>query len=184
MSTNPYAPPLAKVEDTPGSAETGSPVFFQVAPWKLGLMNFCTLGFYSLFWFYQHWRIVRTRDRSDIWPVPRAIFGVFFCHSLFARIRDDGRKRELVDPPAAGPLAALWIIASIAWRLPLPFAFVGVLSWLAVIPIQTYANRINAKAAPDAPRNDRLTWLNWVAVVLSAIFWVLVVVGTTLPDEG
>jgi hypothetical protein len=170
------------VEDTP-DFERGSPQFFQVAPWKLVLMTFCTVGFYQLFWAYQHWRIIRARDGSDIWPVPRAIFGVFFCYPLFSRIGKDGQARGLAGAPSAGPLATLWIISSIAWRLPGALCLVGLVSWLVLIPIQEYANRINAQAAPHAPRNDRLTWLNWVAVAIAATFWALVVVGLTLPEQ-
>jgi hypothetical protein len=184
MSSNPYAPPLAKVEDTFDHQDAGPPQFFQVAPWKLVLMIFATLGFYQIFWLYQHWRLVKTRDRSDIWPVPRAIFSVFFCYSLFKRVRDDGVARQLSGPPAAGALATAWILCSIAWRLPGSVAFLGMISWVVVVPIQAYANRINAQAAPNAPRNDRLTWLNWIAVGLAAIFWILVVVGLTLPASA
>ena len=182
MSSNPYAPPLAKVEDTP-DFETGTPQFFRVAPWKLVLMTFCTVGLYQLYWAYEHWRIIRTRDRSRIWPAPRAIFGVFFCYSLFSRIRKDGQARGLAGAPSAGSLATLWIITSIAWRLPGVLGLIGVVSWGVLVPIQEYANRINTQAAPRAPRNDRLTWLNWVAVGIAAAFWALVVVGLTLPER-
>ena len=184
MSSNPYAPPLAKVEDTPGSPgdfETGLPQFYQVASWKLVVMSFATLGFYVLYWSYEHWRIVRMRERSDIWPVPRAIFSVFYVYGLFNRIRADGMARQLSNPPAAGPLAVAWILFSLAWRLPGALAFLGMVSWLVLIPIQDYASRINAQVTPNAPRNDRLTWLNWVAVVVAILFWALVLIGLLLP---
>ena len=179
MSTNPYAPPLAPVEDSPGAGTP--PMFFAAAPWKVALMCLCTLGLYQLYWFYENWRLVRQRDRSGILPVPRAIFGFFYCYSMFKRIRDDGKAQGLPQPPGAGMLATLWIVSSIAWRLPGAWALAGVASWFALLPMQAYANRINAKAAPGARLSARLTWLNWVAVVLGGAFFALVVLALVSP---
>jgi hypothetical protein len=181
MSTNPYAPPLANVLNVP-EPEGSSARFFAVAPWKLVLMCLVTLGLYQLYWFYQHWVLVRRYDRSTILPVPRAIFGLFYCYSLFSRIRKEGELLGLSEPPAAGLLATVWIIASIAWRLPGALALLGVVSWFTMIPIQTYANRINAKEAPDSDRNARLTWLNWVGLVLGGAFFGFVVVGLLVGE--
>ena len=178
MSTNPYAPPLAPVEDTTGS---DAPMFFAVATWKVVLMCLVTLGLYQLYWFYENWRLVRARDRSNILPVPRAIFGLFYCYSMFKRIRDDGKALGLPKPPEAGALATLWIVSSIAWRLPGPWGLLGVVSWFAVLPIQAYANRINAQAAPAADRNARLSWLNWIAVVIGGAFFGLVLAALISP---
>ena len=181
MSTNPYAPPVANVENVPGPERT-SARFFAVAPWKLVLMCLVTLGLYQLYWFYQHWVCVRRHDGSAILPVPRAIFGVFYCHSLFSRIRKEGELQGLSDPPAAGMLATVWILASLAWRLPGALALLGVVSWFTMIPIQAYAKRINAKVAPACDRNARLTGLNWVGLVLGGAFFGFVVVGLAVGE--
>jgi hypothetical protein len=180
MSSNPYAPPLAKVEDTP-DPEAGRPQFFAVAPWKMVVMCLATLGFYELYWSYEHWRIVRARDGSKILPVPRAIFSIFYCYALFSRVARDGTARNLSGAPAAGALAAGWIVSSLAWRLPGGLALLGLLSWFTMIPIQAYANRINAQAAPTAPRNDRLTWANWIIVAFALVFWGLVLLAVMFP---
>jgi hypothetical protein len=182
MSFNPYAPPLAIVEN-PSNPEEVSPRFFAVAPWKLLLMCLVTLGFYQLYWFYQNWVCVRTRDRSAIWPVPRAVFGVFFCYSLFSRMRKDGQAEALSGPPAAGALAFLWILSSFAWRLPGLLSLLGVMAWFALVPMQDYANRINAKVAPGLDRNARLSALNWVAVVLGGAVFGLMVVGLAIGER-
>jgi hypothetical protein len=183
MSINPYAPPVAHVENVP-DPERKPPRFFAVAPWKMVLMCLVTLGMYQLYWFYQNWACVRRAERSTILPVPRAIFGVFYCYSLFSRICKDGVTQGLSAPPAAGALATVWIVSSIAWRLPGALALLGVVSWFALIPIQAYANRINAEVAPHSDRNGRLTWVNWIGVVLGGAFFGLVVIGLIVGPQS
>ena len=179
MSSNPYAPPLAVVDEAPARDGT-PPVFFAVGTAKLLTMTAATLGLYQVFWFYQQWRLVRARDGSAILPVPRAIFGLFFCHKLFARIAADGRAQGLSDPPASW-LATAWVVGCIVWRLPGPAAFLGMLSWLTLLPMQDYANRLNAKVAPGHDRNTRLSWINWIVVLVAAGFYGLVLIGLLAP---
>ena len=183
MSTNPYAPPLARVDDARGSDVVVDAPFFAVAPWKVLLMCVVTMGLYQVYWFYANWRLVQRRERSEIWPVPRAIFGLFFCNALFQRMRRFGKERGVAGAESfsAGALATTWIIGSLAWRLPAPFTLVGLAAWIALLPVQSYASRVNAHVAPEADRNARLTWLNWIAVVLGGAFFVLVVIGLTVP---
>ncbi|MEP6503215.1 MAG: hypothetical protein ABJD97_07795 [Betaproteobacteria bacterium] len=182
MSTNPYAPPVAVVETVP-DPDRGSAYYFAVAGWKIVLMSLVTLGLYQIYWFYMNWARVKTRDRSNIMPAPRAIFGFFFCYAMFARVRKDGEAQGLSGPPGAGALATAWIVASLAWRAPGALALLGVLSWFVLLPIQDYANRINAKVAPGHDRNAHLSWLNWIAVVLGGGFFVLVVIGLAIGDH-
>jgi hypothetical protein len=182
MSINPYAPPVAVVETLP-DPDRATPRYFAVAGWKIVVMCLVTVGFYQIYWFYMNWVHVRRNDQSDIWPVPRAIFGFFYCHSLFSRIRKDGQAQGLAGPPEAGWLALAWIVASLAWRIPGPAAFLGVLSWFAMVPMQGYANRINATVAPGHDRNARLSALNWVAVVLGGGFFVLMVIGVMVGHD-
>ena len=176
MSYNPYAPPEVAVEAAPG-ADATAPLFFPVTPFKLGVMSVCTLGLYQVYWFYMNWRLVRMRDRSTLWPVPRALFGVFFCYALFARIGRDGAARSIAGAPAMGWLAALWIVLTIAWRLPDPAWLVAMFSFVALLPVQAYANRVNAAAAPRHEPNRGFTALNWVAIVAGGSLWLLAIVG-------
>jgi hypothetical protein len=181
MSTNPYAPPLAQVE-TPRD-EAGDPSFFAVAPWKLLLMCVVTLGLYQVYWFYANWRLVKRRERSGIWPAPRAIFGVFFCYSLFGRMRRFGEEQAVPEAAsfAAGPLAGLWIVGTLTFRLPDAWGLIGIVTWFTLLPVQALVARINARVAPGADRNARLSWLNWISVVLGVLFLVLVLIGLLAP---
>ena len=91
MDQNPYAPPRAVVSEPQPRISSDAPLF-AISLTKLIVMNVVTLGIFELVWLYQHWATIRRRDRSDIWPVPRAIFGVLFGWSLFKRIQREGEQ--------------------------------------------------------------------------------------------
>jgi len=182
MSHNPYAPPSALVADVaPTSAE--QPMFFAVSLTKLVVMTMGTFGLYGLYWFYCNWRTIKRRDEPKILPFWRAFFAIFYCYACFARIRDAGRQRRIEPPLSAGPLAAGWIIASAAARLPDPYWLATFASFLFLLPAQAYANRFNAVAAPAHDRNARFTAWNWVGIALGSVFFALVIVGLFYPES-
>ncbi len=84
MSDSIYATPEADVTAPP--AADGSDRYYVVAPLKFLLLSILTFGLYFVYWFYQNWRQIKESDNSDIWPVPRAIFYIFFAHALLADV--------------------------------------------------------------------------------------------------
>src|SRR5690606_20478740 len=61
--------------------------FFVVSIWKLCVLFCITFGLYSLVWFYQHWKLQKQYHKTNVIPVLRAIFSLFFTHALFANIQ-------------------------------------------------------------------------------------------------
>jgi len=55
---------------------------------KFLLLNLLSLNLYTVWWMYKAWTIIKHKEESDILPVPRAIFGIFFIYSLFQKIKD------------------------------------------------------------------------------------------------
>ena len=180
MSSNPYVAPAAPIADI--AAPTASePPFFAVSLTKLVVLSFCSLGFYELYWFYRHWRRVKERDRDDISPVWRSVFGIFFCHALFARIRDEQVAWKL-GTLSAGALAAGWILTTLSSRLPAPYFLVSLMAWVFLLPVQAAANRVNAAALPDHDRNARFGLSNWLVVAIGGVVVLLAIVGSFMPD--
>lgn len=183
--TNPYAPPVARVAD-PGSAviaQTTEVPFFAVGIFKLVLMSVCTFGVYDLYWFYKNWQRVKAREGTGISPFWRAFFAVLFCYQCFTHVRDYDAPSLESGELMAGPLAAGWIILTVLWRLPDPYWLICYLAFVFLIPVQRRANAINDAVEPAHDRNTRLTWLNWVGVVLGGVMLLLILAGTFLPEE-
>jgi hypothetical protein len=183
MKENPYAPPTAAVADVPEALPDNSNPLFAVGTVKVFVMSLCTLGIYQLYWMYRHWRLIQARDRSDIMPFWRAFFGVIWCWPLFKRVKEDGQTYGVSESFPAEVLAVLYIILNICWRLPDPWWLIGLASTIVVTLVQQHANRVNLAAAPSHEPNNRLTGLNWIAVVLGGSLLLLALVGVMVGVE-
>ena len=189
---NPYAPPKAAVADIAPAVAAAEPIFFPVSRTKLIVLLILTLTMYQLVWFYKNWALVRRRGES-VWPLPRTLFGVLFCYSLFERVRVRGAPLGVrLD---AGLLAAGFILFSVVGNLIDRFAGIAdsvaasgigaLLLYVAVfflVPVQSAINTINRAEVPDHDPNDRFTALNWVWIVLGGLFIGLVALGLSLPE--
>ncbi|MEJ0087562.1 MAG: hypothetical protein WDO72_17960 [Pseudomonadota bacterium] len=184
MTNNPYSPPTAPVADVGhgGLVDQSNP-YFAVGLVKLAVMNMVTFGIYQVYWFYRQWNFVRVRDRSDIWPVPRAIFAIIFVYPLFQRIRSDAAQHQVPGGLAAGPLATVFILCNFIWRAPDPWWLAGFLTTVVVVVAQKVVNEINVAASPDHDRNERFGGWNWFGIVVGGVFWALVMIGLLFGVE-
>lgn len=192
---NPYAAPATALpEEDPGVAQQ---LLYVVAPRKFLLLMILTLGAYSLYWFYRNWSLLNRRDRA-YWPIPRAIFSIFFTHSLFAEADSQLRRREAVYEWSHAALATLFVVATIASRVfdrltadHEDSPVVMVISMLFLLPMVWPLYRaqlaINVSQGDTAGvTNAELTAANIVWMVLGGAVWALVLLGllvTLLPVE-
>jgi len=165
----PELPAEAQVAtDHTTSAENDSPtvpiVYFGISLTRLVSLSILTLGLYRTYWFYRNWKAIKKAENRNIWPFWRAIFAVFFLHSLFEKIslsaKSNGYQRlsshrllatgYIILLIVLAPLAKLidraeireWknIILSLSLLVPFPL-----LLW----PIQKAINFNNAKLIPN-----------------------------------
>jgi hypothetical protein len=186
MSLNPYAPPMAAVADIAPAADVATePPFFAVSVTKLAVMCICTFTVYEVYWFYKHWQRISEREREPIWPLMRAIFAILYCYPCFARMRDHEGAIESGSRLYAGPLAVAFIVTTLTWRLPEPYDWISMASFVATLPVQYHVNKLNALASPAHNRNSRFTGWNWVAVVVGGGLLLLAIAGEFLvPPEA
>ncbi len=192
MQENYYAPPQAEVRDVP-VAGAGTEEFYVVARAKFLTLFIATVGVYQIYWFYAHWRQFNEYRRTDLWPVPRAIFSIFFAHSLNAEI-DDRIKRERI-PHAWSPvaLATGYVVLTLASTVLSRFETLSpasdLFTFAALVPIgwcmlgaQHAANA--ACGQPDGSSNRRLTFANYFWILLGTVFWLLSLTGYYLLYFG
>jgi hypothetical protein len=180
VSNNVYAPPAAVLEG-PQPAASPSPVFHAVSLPKFLVLAYGTLGFYMYYWIYKNWKLHVQRTGEPVSPVWRTVFPIFFIYQLFVRINDAALERN-TRRFLAGPLATLWILVTILWKLPDPYSLVAFLAALILVPVQQAVNDLNAVAAPGHDANTRFRGWNWVAVFVGLPFFVLIVLVTLFPE--
>ena len=185
MNESIYAPPEADV-DVKGGADGD---YYVVAPGKFLTLTILTLGLYLIYWFYRQWRSVKERDESDIWPIPRGIFYIFFTHSLFSdikeRLRDKGISYEWSPGTAATLVVVITLLSNVFGRLAgrnIGSPMTDVAS-LAAVPLLAFFALTAQKAANAASgdangsRNADFTGANWVWMILGGLFWALSLFG-------
>ncbi len=170
----------AETDAEPESNDDDQSPFFTVSVFKFVVMCIFSLGLYQLYWFYQNWRRIRTQGEGNIWPFWRTVFGVFFCYPCFKRIKEIGDNVEMRPSLAAGGLAAGWILSSLMWRAASPVDWISAFSWVFVVPVQAYVNRMNVFLEGNWDRNAKFTGWNWALIIVVGIFYALAAFGTYL----
>jgi len=135
-----------------------------VEPWLLTLpiarfigLSLVSFSLFDAYWMYRNWQVLKERDRLDIWPLWRAVFGVFFCYRLFHRIHADPYGRRAATPEfSPGRLATTWVVlvfaANAIVRFPgvWPLLIASIMpAYLCFVPVQAHINRVYAVMSPD-----------------------------------
>ena len=177
---NPFAPPSASLDVEPAGEEQA---YFAVGVAKLCVMSITTLGLYELYWFYKQWKCAARISGEKLWAPVRALFFPFTAYFLFTRMHDHAHRYS-VSFPAVGALAFAVFFLNVAWRLPDPWWLVSEFAFLPLIAVQNAVNALNAKAAPGADENRRLTPGNVVAILLGGAITALAVIGVFMPGTA
>lgn len=156
--------------------------FFAVGIRKLVVMSFFTLGLYLLIWFYLHWHTIKAREKSDIWPLPRAIFSIFFIHSLMSEIEAYAAERKFMLAFPKGALTTLYVLLTFAGNLPDPYWVLGFGTFIPTVMIQRQVNALHQAIGVTEDRNERLRGWNWVFVIGGGLLMLLVLIGVMLPE--
>lgn len=181
MTDSIYATPEAAID----VAETDVSRYYIVSPGKYLTLALATMNLYFLYWFYKNWDNVEKRDNENIWPVPRAIFSIFFVHALLTDVNETLKRRAIAFVWAPAMIATLYVAITIADTVIGRLAFNNVgspytdLFSIVLTPVLSFLmlpaqKAINA-ACEDAggQSNGNLTVLNWVWIVLGGLLWLL-----------
>jgi hypothetical protein len=164
-----------------------------VSPTKLALLHVATMGLYGVYWFYRHWRDQKLAAMPSIWPLPRAIFSVFYAAPLFKALDLDART--VGHAPTWNPAAhaAVFIVVNVAARVLDKVSELGegsrglalvalLLPLLATVPLLTAQKVVNLSVGDPGGRSNSQLGAGGIVVVLAGgAFWLLVIVGTFMP---
>lgn len=189
-----YQPPIAgDAPFVPARAATPEKPFYVVSTSKLLVLFFTTLGSYQLYWFYKHWKCHAPYAQRKVSPFWRAVFAIFFTHTLFSAFQMRAAERQVGRP--LKEMATLYVVLTIASRVldrlvsadtpagPLDLASM-VIGLSAVAPL-VVAQRV-ANAACDDPEgatNERFTAVNYVFMGIGSLLWLGIAASLALPVD-
>ncbi|MEM7358892.1 MAG: hypothetical protein AAF431_07340 [Pseudomonadota bacterium] len=193
MSDNIYEAPKADLVST----DTATDEFFTLSLRKLWIMNIVTIGIYSVVWFWAHWRQVKVSEKSDLWPVPRAIFAIIFVYPLFMRIEASLGIKEQATSFKAGQFALLYILAALLGygvnfidETDPTMLLLGTLTWIPSLLLGTFcmsraqveANNLSVDLEQNI--NNSFTIWNYLWLLLGGLMWLLTLIGLFATITG
>lgn len=161
----------------------GSAPWWPVSTAKFAIMTVGTLGIYHYYWIYGNWQRLQARESAPVSPAWRTLFAPFTLYRLLARAHEGAVDAGVPTRWSAVGLAAAYFIANIALFIGIPTWLMGPVLLVAVLPAQMTMAAVNAKVAPDAPRNERLSALNWVFLAGGAAMTAFVYAESRLVDQ-
>lgn len=187
MQDNIYAVPessLHTINDLPVIQE-----FYVVSKLKFFLLFFCTMGIYGFYWNYRNWKQYKIANNEDMWPVARAIFSIFFTHSLYGIIDMRAVEKDSSykwSPNLWATLVVVSILAdNISGRVSGNEVLVNlfiVINLIArvffVFQAQKAANV--ACGDPNGKSNSQFSFLNFLWIFMFPIIFVVAVIAAIL----
>lgn len=192
MTDNFYAAPAAEVAEIATPARAAATEFHVISLPKFAVLFASTLGLYQLVWWHAHWSRYRRFRNQSMWPVARAIFPIFFAHSLTGEI-DQRLQRGSRYDWSPRLLATIFVVAVIAGRIigriddDSPIMTAATLATLLPVGISLARIQKAANVAcddPDGRANARFTWGTWTWLVIGVLLWTLIGVGLAMGDTA
>ncbi|MCU4675155.1 hypothetical protein N7931_05865 [Catenovulum sp. 2E275] len=161
--------------------------FYVVSIKKLIALLMITFGFYTIYWSYKNWSVVKQHNPkyAQCNPLVRAIFSFFYLPVLFNCIQNKAKQEKVRMSFSAWHLAAACILLSIS-AVALISSGVFYLTWLgvlsavcALLPIVKMQKVINyTEHDPTGWANHKFTSFNWLCVVAGASYTSLFALAT------
>lgn len=177
------------------------PRFFPVSEGKLMTLYILSFGLYGVFWFYKNWKLQQKLMDKKIHPVWRAIFSIFYTHSLFRRIDQQASHLEKHHRFNASLLATFFVFTIIVSNIldqiatssgmlnNLPDNLIIIVS-LVLFFLSTYP-LLKAQSTINRINNDMLGYLNYkyslanyVLMAIGTALWLLIALGLLLETAG
>lgn len=166
--------------------------FFPVSEGKFITLYILSLGLYSIYWFYKNWQLQQPKMDKKIMPFWRAIFSIFFTHSLFRLIDAQASKLESKHRFNPNILATFFVAAIIVSNLLDNLTSLSgsinahsqsgiLIISLALFLLSTYP-LVRVQATVNRINNDMLGFLNhkysiwnYLLIILGTAIWLLLV---------
>ena len=178
-----------------------STVFFPVSEGKLITLYILSFGLYGVYWFYKNWSLQQGAMEKKIYPMWRAIFYIFFTHSLFNRIHQNATHLRNEHKFNASLLATIFVaaivVSNILDRLSINTGLMEntsntvtsiisfalfFLSTYPLVKVQATVNRINNDILGYL--NHKYSLWNYVLIVLGSVAWLLMAMGFLAESMG
>jgi len=158
--------------ESSGRPEFTESHFFPVTLVKFLVLSLFTMGGYTAYWMYRNWKTIKEKQQSELMPIARAIFGIFWFYPLFSVLKKDSVERfdknKVMIPVVAALFALVYFVLSVTGNY-LEYAALSLLILLLpllFIPFVNYINKVNGKDSDASRYNSKWNIQSIVAIIL------------------
>jgi hypothetical protein len=158
--------------------------FYSVSFNKFLLLSLVTFGLYSSYFTYRNWKVIKQNQQSDIMPIARGIFSIFWFYPFYLALKNDSLDRysrnKVMLPFVAVIFALAYFTVSVLsnYLEQTALGLIGLLLPMLFIPFVKYINEINTSSREAYIYNS--TW-NVRSIVTVVLFMPLV--GFTVVQQ-
>ena len=191
MEANIYKAPEAELS-TP---EFDQSKFYVVSDKKFLILFISTLGMYSLYWFYQNWKSYSEFNNENIMPFWRAVFSIFFTHSLFKKLYQRAKEENDSHDFNHSAMATLYVILSISSTITdnlatngigLPFTewggYIALIFYVFIFRKAQITSNI-ASCDPQGESNNSLSFANFIWIFIGLCLWAVMIFSYIAQEQ-
>jgi len=142
------------------------------------LFYILSFGLYGFWWMYKMWSFFKQKESLYIWPVARAIFGIFFIYRLFEKIMSFARSNGKESDYSSESLAGCFIIFYFFSRLPNPYWMISLFAFLFCIqPINVFNEAILISKTYDGTIDAKYNGIQLGFLIFGIIYWILMLLA-------
>lgn len=192
MNDSVYAPPKSDLTKPRASA---SVPFYVVSTFKMMVLFLATIGLYQIYWHYKNWRLFKLRSQTEgtsganVWPVPRAVFSLFFVHALLRHVKRlavaENRDTAFNSTLNASLMVLLMLAGAVLGNFPEASPYLVPATAAALIllvptmfvyrAVQTFINQTCGD--PLGAANDTFTVANYLWIAFGVLIWLGLAAG-------
>ncbi len=166
--------------------------FYPISKFKFMMLSIASLGLYLNYWMYRNWKTIKQEQNSEIMPIARGIFSLFWFYPLFNILKEDSIERFKENKVLAIYLAFIFallyfLLSTLSSYIEHIILFILViLSPLLFFPFVTYINSLNANDKKALLYNSEWHLRHTITVLLSIPLFTFIFASETplLPSDS
>jgi len=145
---------------------------------KFIVLCLVTFGLYPIWWIYKAWRFLQEKEQSDILPVLRTVFSIFFLYKLSIKILSFAKDKGYEESYSPVILFIGFVTGNVLSRLPDPYWLISLLSFVFLIPAFKALNYAKQNST-DFVVTEKISYSRRqiLLIVLGVILWPLIILG-------
>ena len=143
-----------------------------------------SLGIYNIWWMLKVWKIFKKRDNSDIMPLARSIFSLFYLHALFNQIQVFSKSKGYQYSFSSTAYYLGFVVLNFSSRLPGGLWVISFLSVLLMVPaLKSFNYGIKHSGEYAIIENDNFNKNQFIVIAIGTFFWLLTILSIFTLDN-